>query len=109
MSRGKASVVPALTGMVVLAGGCDCSETGGSPAKKDPSQEGAPAKAEGPTPVETVQVAYRETAAERTARISYEATTTGPSASPETSAGASSGAVTVKAAAPRTSPAPRRA
>ncbi len=75
----KLLIVLALTAMVVLAGACDSSETGNSPAKKDPVQDGAPAKAEGPTPVETVQVAYRETAAEGTARVSYEATTTGPS------------------------------
>lgn len=92
----KLLIMLALTAMVVLAGACDSSETGGSPAEKNPSQNGAPAKAEGPTPVETVQVAYRETAAERTARISYEATTTGPSVNPENSARASSRAVTVK-------------
>ena len=92
----KLLVMLALTVMVVLAGACDSSETGGSPVKKNPSQDGTPAKAEGPTPVETVQVAYRETAAESTARISYEATTTGPSVDPEESAGASSRAVTVE-------------
>ena len=90
----KLLIMLALT--ATLAGACDSSETGGSPAKENPSQNGTPAKAERPTPVETVQVAYRETAAERTARISYEATTTGPPVDPENSAGASSRAVTVK-------------
>ncbi len=92
----KLLIMMALAAVVVLAGACDSPETGGSPTKKNPSQNGTPAKAEGPTPLETVQVAYRETAAERTARISYEATTTGPSVDPEESAGASSRAVTVK-------------
>jgi hypothetical protein len=85
-----------LAAMVVLAGACDPPEDGGSSAKKNPSEDGTPAKAERPTPVETVQVAYRETAAERTARISYEATTTGPAVNPENSAGSSSRAVTAK-------------
>jgi len=84
-----------LAAMVVLAGACDPPEDGGSSAKKNPSENGIPAKAERPTPVETVQVAYGETAAERTARISYEATT-GPPVNPEESAGASSRVVTVK-------------
>ncbi len=78
----KLLIMMALTAVVVLVGACDSPETGGSPTKKNPSQNGTPAKAEGPTPLETVQVAYRETAAERTARISYEATTTGPSVGP---------------------------
>ena len=90
----KLLIMLALT--ATLAGACDSSETGGSPAKENPSQNGTPAKAERPTPVETVQVAYRETAAERTARISYGATTTGPPVDPENSAGASSRSVTVK-------------
>ncbi len=89
-------IVLALTAMAVLAGACDPPEDGASPTEKNPSEDRAPARAEGPTPVETVQVAYRETAAEGTARISYEATTTGPTVDPENSAGDSSGAMTVK-------------
>ena len=91
----KLLIVLALTAMAVLAGACDPPEDGASPTEKDPSESGAPARAEGPTPVDTVQVAYRETAAEGTARISYEATT-GPTVDPENSAGDSSGVMTVK-------------
>ena len=91
----KLLVLVALTAMAVLAGACDPPEDGASPTEKNPSENGTPARAEGPTPVETVQVAYRETAAEGTARISYEATTTGPTVDPENSAGASSGVMTV--------------
>ena len=85
----------ALTAMVVLAGACDPPENGASPAKKNPPKNGTPAEVGGPTLVETVQVAYRETAAEGTARISYEATTTGPAMDPESSAGDSSRVMTV--------------
>ena len=92
----KLLIVLALTAMAVLAGACDPPEDGASPTEKNPSGNGTPAEAGGPTPVETVQVAYRETAAEGTARISYEATTTGPAVDPENSAGASSGVMTVK-------------
>jgi hypothetical protein len=92
----KLLIMLTLTAVVVLAGACDSPETGDSPPEKSPSQNGTPAKARVPTPVETVQVAYRETAAERTARIFYEATTTGPSVDPEESSGASSRAVMVK-------------
>lgn len=92
----KLLVLLALTAMAVLAGACDPPEDGASRTEKNPSENGTPARAEGPTPVETVQVAYRETAAEGTARISYEATTTGPTVDPESSAGDSSGAMTVK-------------
>jgi hypothetical protein len=75
-------IVLSLTAMVALAGACGSSEGGGSSAK-NPSEEGAPGKAERPTPVETVQVAYKETAAERTAKASFEVTTTGPPVDPE--------------------------
>ena len=91
----KLLTVLALTATVVLAGACDPPEDGASPAKKNPPENGTPAEAETPTPVETVQVAYRETAAEGTARISYEATT-GPAVDPERSAGDSSRVITVK-------------
>ena len=74
----------ALAAMVVLAGACGSSENGGSPAK-NPSEKGTPGKAERPTPVETVQVAYKETAAESTAKTSFEITMTGPPANPEAS------------------------
>ncbi len=92
----KLLILLALTATMVLAGACDLPEDGASVAKKNPPENGTPAKAEGPTPVETVQVAYRETAAERTARISYEATTTGPTVDPENSAGPPSGDITMK-------------
>jgi hypothetical protein len=92
----KLLIVLALTAMAVLTGACDPPKDGASPTEKNPSEDRAPARAEGPTPVETVQVAYRETAAEGTARISYQATTTGPAVDPESSAGNSSGAMTVK-------------
>ena len=94
----KLLVLLALAAMAVLVGACDPPEDGASPTEKNASDNGTPARAEGPTPVETVQVAYRETAAEGTARISYEATTTGPTVDPENSAGASSGVMTVNGA-----------
>ena len=75
-------VLTLTTAMVALAGACDPSEGGGSSAK-NPSEEGAPGKAERPTPVETVQVAYKEMAAERTAKTSFEITTRGPPVDPE--------------------------
>ena len=80
----KLLTVLALAAMVVLAGACGSSENGGSPAK-NPPEKGTPEKAERPTPVETVQVAYKETAAESTAKTSFEITTTGPPVNPETS------------------------
>ena len=79
----KLLVVLAIMAMVVFAGACGASENGGSSAK-NPAEKGAPAKAERPTPVETVQVAYRETAAESTARTSFEVTA-GQLAGPEAS------------------------
>ncbi|HEV2742710.1 MAG TPA: hypothetical protein VGV91_06120 [Rubrobacter sp.] len=94
----KLLIVLALTAMAALAGACDPPEDGASPTEKNPSENGTPARAEGPTPVETVQVAYRETTAEGTARISYEATTTGSTVDPENSAEDSSGVITVKGA-----------
>lgn len=61
-----------LAAMVALAGACGSPDGEGSSTKK------ASERAQKPTAVETVQVAYRETTAEQSARISYEATTTGP-------------------------------
>jgi hypothetical protein len=68
----KLLIASALTAMAALAGAC------GSPEDEGSSTEKAPEVAEEPTVVETVQVAYRETAAERTAKTSFEITTTGP-------------------------------
>ena len=73
----KLLILLALTTMVALAGACGSSEDEGSSGEK------APEKAEKPTAVETVQVAYRETAAEQTAKTSFEVTTTAPFAGPE--------------------------
>lgn len=73
----KLLVLLALTAMAVLAGACGTSEDEGSSVKK------APEKAERPTAVETVQVAYKETAAEQTAKTSFEVTTTGPTVGPQ--------------------------
>ncbi len=72
-------IVLALTAMAVLAGACGSPENGGSSAKS------APEKAKEPTVVETVRVVYKETTAERTARISYTTTTTGPPTGSENS------------------------
>ena len=69
----KLVVLLALTAMVALAGACGPSEDEGSSGKQ------APEKARKPTAVETVQVAYRETAAEQTAKTTFEVTT-GPAA-----------------------------
>ena len=66
-----------LTAMGVLAGACGSSGDEGSSAKR------APEGAREPTAVETVQVAYKETAAERTARASFEVTTTAPGPDPQ--------------------------
>lgn len=74
----------ALAAMVVLAGACGSPENGGSSAE-NPLEEGTPEKAERPTPLETVQVAYKETAAERTARTSFEITA-GQPVNPDASA-----------------------
>lgn len=68
----KLLILLAIAAMVALAGACGSPEDEGSSAKKTPE------KAERPTAVETVQVAYRETAAEQTAKTSFEVTTTGP-------------------------------
>ena len=65
-------ILSALAVGALLAGACGSSEDEGSSAKKTSR------KAEEPTAVETVQVAYEETAAERTAKTSFEVTTTGP-------------------------------
>lgn len=73
----KLLILLALTAVVVLAGACGSSEDEGSSGEK------APEKAEKPTAVETVQVAYRETAAEQTAKTSFEVTTTAPLAGAE--------------------------
>jgi hypothetical protein len=81
----KLLIVLALTAMVALAGACGSSEDGGSSAKNS-AGKGPPTPAEEPTAVETVQVAYKDTAAEGTARTSFEATTT--AAHPQSTAGA---------------------
>lgn len=74
----KLLILLAIAAMVVLAGACGSSQDEGSSVKK------APEKAERPTAVETVQVAYKETAAEQTAKTSFEVTT-GPTADPQNS------------------------
>lgn len=68
----KLLILLALTVVVAFAGACSPPEDDGSAAKNPP------VKAEKPTAVETVQVAYKETAAEQTAKTSFEMTTTGP-------------------------------
>ncbi len=68
----KLLILLAIAAMVALAGACGSSEDEGSSAKRTSG------KAERPTAVETVQVAYKETAAEQTAETSFEMTTTGP-------------------------------
>ena len=73
----KLLIVLALTTMAVLAGACGSPEAEGSSAEK------ASEVAEEPTAVETVQVAYRETTAEETARTYFEATTTAPGPDPQ--------------------------
>lgn len=73
--------------VVVVVGACGSSEDAGS-SKQRPqpdaanTEEGSSSGTKRPTPVETVRVAYRETAAEQTARTSFEMTMTGPSADP---------------------------
>jgi short subunit dehydrogenase-like uncharacterized protein len=81
----KLLVLLAITAMVALAGACGPSEDGGSSAK-NPVEKGPPTPAEEPTTVETVQVAYKETAAEGTARTSFETTTTAPAADAQSTA-----------------------
>ena len=76
----KLLIMLALTAMAVLAGACGSPEDAGS------SKEKAPEVAEEPTAVETVQVAYRETTAEETARTYFEATTTAPGPDPQDTA-----------------------
>jgi hypothetical protein len=78
--------------MAVLAGACGFPEDEGS------STEEAPEVAEEPTAVETVQIAYRETTAERAARISYEATTTSPPVEPEDEEGPAPMVLTLRGA-----------
>jgi len=79
----KLLVLLAIAAMVVLAGACGSSEDGSSSAK-NPAGDGPPARAGEPTAVETVQVAYKDTAAEGTARTSFEVTA-GQLADPEAS------------------------
>ncbi len=81
----KLLIMLALTAMAVLAGACGSPEDGGSSAE-NPPEKGTPTRAESPTPVETVQVAYRETTAEETARTYFEATTTAPGPDPQDTA-----------------------
>lgn len=72
--------------LAVMAGACGSPEDGGpSGQKPDAANAGASAgtrAAAKPTAVETVRVAYRETAAEQTARTTFEMTTTGPLVGP---------------------------
>jgi hypothetical protein len=82
----KLLILLALTAVVALAGACGSLD--GSSSAKNPAENGTPGKAEEPTAVETVQVAYKDTAAEGTARTSFEATTTAPAAHPQGTAGA---------------------
>lgn len=71
----------AILAMILLAGACGSSDDESSSEKVAPEKV-APEKVERPTAVEMVQVAYRETAAEQTAKTSFEVTT-GPTAGPE--------------------------
>ncbi len=80
----KLLIASALTAVVALAGACGSPEDGGSSAE-NPPEKGTPARAESSTPVETVQVAYKETAAQGTAKTSFEITTTVPPVDPEAS------------------------
>lgn len=73
----KLLVLLAIVAMAALTGAC------GSPEDEDSSAKKTPEKAERPTAVETVQVAYRETAAEQTAKTFFEMTTTAPAAGPQ--------------------------
>jgi hypothetical protein len=73
----KLLIASALTAMVALAGACGSPEDGGASAE-NPPEKGTPGRAERPTPLETVQVAYKETTAERTAKTSFEITTVPP-------------------------------
>jgi hypothetical protein len=75
----KFLILLALMTLVALAGACSPPENEGSAAKR------APEKAEKSTAVETVQVAYKETAAEQTAKTSFETTTTSPPMDPNDS------------------------
>ncbi|QIN81316.1 hypothetical protein GBA63_00770 [Rubrobacter tropicus] len=75
----KLLVLLALAATAALAGACSSPEDGEGGARK------APERAERPTAVETVQVAYKETAAEQTAKTSFEITTTGPPMDPNES------------------------
>jgi hypothetical protein len=63
----KPLIAAALTAMVALAGACGSPEDGGSTAQSLP-EKGTRGRADRPTPVGTVQVAYKETAAERRPR-----------------------------------------
>ena len=73
----RLAVLMILAAMVTLAGACGPPEDGNSSGKRP--QE----KAQKPTPVETVQVAYKETAAEQTAKTTFNMTMTGPEIDPE--------------------------
>lgn len=81
----KLLVLLALAAMGALAGACGSTEDGSSSAKS-PEEKGPPTRAEEPTPIETVQVAYKDTAAEGTAKTAFEATTTAPAADPKSTA-----------------------
>lgn len=78
--------------LAATTGACGPPEDGDASARKpDAANAGTEAgaraaasvaKPEKPTAVETVRLAYKETAAERTARTAFEVTTTGPLADP---------------------------
>ena len=81
----KLLILMATAALVALAGACGSSEEGNSGGGSSAGGQAArgTAEPERPTAVETVRVAYRETAAEQTAKTSFEATTTGPAVDPE--------------------------
>jgi len=86
----KLLVPLALTVVVVLAGACGSFEDTGSSEK--PAAKQAPKE---PTAVEALQVAYKETAAERTARTLFESTTSDAQAGPDKGEGARPMALTM--------------
>lgn len=87
-------ILLAVAALAAVAAACGSSEQGSSgqnePAKAGGAGTGAGSEApadaatEGPTAIETVRVAYRETSAEQTAKTSFEVTT-GPEIDPENS------------------------
>ncbi len=89
-------ILLAIAALAATAGACGSSEQDSSAQKDEPAKAeaggtgtdakanasaGAPAKE--PTAIETVRVAYKETASEQTARTSFEVTMIGPEIDPE--------------------------